>query len=171
MQYGTIVLILFVTMLIYYAVVIVMDIRRLKVEQAAMQKDNEEDIDISDELKHFQPAQISREHPDGEPAKEKKNEEKKEDNPQNTAEQKEDADATAKNDGADAPKQESPSDEKKDETSQATPKEKPFRREGYREAVMTDGIPVERLIEETNKQVETGNSDLGAVIMDCEKAK
>lgn len=52
-----------------------------------------------------------------------------------------------------------------------TKKKKSFRREGYREAIMTDGVPVERILEEVNQLAETGTSDLGAVIVSCENAK
>lgn len=45
------------------------------------------------------------------------------------------------------------------------------RRPGYREAVMTDGILVENLIEEVNRLAETGTSDLGTVIYTCENAR
>ena len=40
----------------------------------------------------------------------------------------------------------------------------------YREAIMTDGILVENIIQEINRLVETGTSDLGAVIFSCENA-
>ena len=36
---------------------------------------------------------------------------------------------------------------------------------------MTDGVPVERRLEEVNQLAETGTSDLGAVIVSCENAK
>ena len=40
----------------------------------------------------------------------------------------------------------------------------------YREAIMTDGILVENIIQEINRLAETGTSDLGAVIFSCENA-
>lgn len=48
--------------------------------------------------------------------------------------------------------------------------EKPFHRPGYREAIMTDGILVEDIIHEINRLAETGTSDLGTVIFNCENA-
>lgn len=44
-------------------------------------------------------------------------------------------------------------------------------RPGYREAVMTDGILVENLMEEVNRLAETGSGDLGLVIYTCENAR
>lgn len=42
---------------------------------------------------------------------------------------------------------------------------------GYREAIMTDGILVEKLIDEIERLVETGTCDLGTVIFNCENAR
>lgn len=41
----------------------------------------------------------------------------------------------------------------------------------YREAIMTDGILVEKLIDEIERLVETGTCDLGTVIFNCENAR
>lgn len=49
--------------------------------------------------------------------------------------------------------------------------EKTPHRPGYREAVMTDGILVEDLMEEVNRLAETGSGDLGLVIYTCENAR
>lgn len=49
--------------------------------------------------------------------------------------------------------------------------EKPSQHSGYREAIMTDGILVENLIDEIERLVETGTCDLGAVIFNCENAR
>lgn len=49
--------------------------------------------------------------------------------------------------------------------------EKPSQSSGYREAIMTDGILVENLIDEIERLVETGTCDLGAVIFNCENAR
>lgn len=51
------------------------------------------------------------------------------------------------------------------------PKKKGFRRPGYREAVMTDGILVDDLIHEIDRLAESGTSDLGLVIYTCENAR
>ena len=138
MQYQQIVLLLFVAMLAYYAVMIVLDIQRAKATALAEQnKDNEEEIDISDEAQNFHTAHVSRENPDG-------------------SMQVKRVDSTKQDVKHDAPDNE---------------KKKSFRREGYREAIMTDGVPVERILEEVNQLAETGTSDLGAVIVSCENAK
>ena len=52
-----------------------------------------------------------------------------------------------------------------------SPQEKGFRRPGYREAVMTDGILVDDLIHEIDRLAESGTSDLGLVIYTCENAR
>lgn len=46
-----------------------------------------------------------------------------------------------------------------------------FRRPGYREAIMTDGILVDDLIYEIDRLAESGTSDLGLVIYTCENAR
>ena len=46
-----------------------------------------------------------------------------------------------------------------------------FRRPGYREAIMTDGILVDDLIHEIDRLAETGTSDLGLVIYTCENVR
>ena len=46
-----------------------------------------------------------------------------------------------------------------------------FRRPGYREAIMTDGILVDDLIHEIDMLAETGTGDLGLVIYTCENAR
>lgn len=73
----------------------------------------------------------------------------------------------------DEPKNEESKDEeqKEEKNTDDNPKEEPFQRPGYREAIMTDGIAVEHLIEEVNRLAETGTSDLGEVIFRCENAK
>ena len=54
MQYGQIVFILFIAFLLYYAVLIVMDIQKAKAAQLAEQDNHtEEEIDISDEAQPF----------------------------------------------------------------------------------------------------------------------
>ena len=62
MQYGQIVFLLFIALLFYYAALIVLDIQMAKAMQAAeMDKQSEEEIDISDEAQNFKPVRISRE--------------------------------------------------------------------------------------------------------------
>ena len=65
MQYGQIVFLLFIVLLLYYAALIVLDIQRAKAMQVAEQdKQSEEDIDISDEAQTFKPVKVSRDEPD-----------------------------------------------------------------------------------------------------------
>lgn len=68
-------------------------------------------------------------------------------------------------------------EEKKEGTANERQEETPpdaasgFRRPGYREAIMTDGILVDDLIHEIDRLAETGTSDLGMVIYTCENAR
>lgn len=141
MQYGQIVFLLFIVLLFYYAALIVLDIMKAKVAQAAeLESQSEEDIDISDEAKTFKPFKISRDEP-----KQKENE----------PEEQANSDSEAKSDW----EQPEPNSEK------------PFHRPSFREAIMTDGILVEDLVVEVNKMVENGTCDLGSLIADCENAK
>ena len=61
MQYGQIVFLLFIAFLFYYAVLIVLDIQKAKMAQAAEQENHtEEEIDISDEAQSFKPIKVGR---------------------------------------------------------------------------------------------------------------
>lgn len=132
MQYGQIVFLLFIAFLFYYAVLIVLDIQKAKMVQAAEQENHtEEEIDISDEAQSFKPIKVGRE----EPSKQQTG-----NNPE-----------TVNND------------------DKEEPGEKRYH-PGYREAIMTDGILVDNLIEEINRLAETSTSDLGTVIFNCENA-
>lgn len=134
MQYGQIVFLLFIAFLFYYAVLIVLDIQKAKMAQAAEQENHsEEEIDISDEARSFKPVRIERDEP-----------------LRQQTEDKPESDNVGKSD---------------------SPPEKPYHYPGYREAIMTDGILVDNLIEEINRMAETGTSDLGVVIFNCENAK
>lgn len=134
MQYGQIVFLLFIAFLFYYAILIVLDIQKAKMAQAAEQENHsEEEIDISDEARSFKPVRIERDEP-----------------PRQQTEDKPESDNVGKSD---------------------SPPEKPYHHPGYREAIMTDGILVDNLIEEINRMAETGTSDLGVVIFNCENAK
>lgn len=143
MQYGQIVFLLFTALVLYYAALIVLDIQKARAAQAAEQDDNaEEDIDISDEAQTFKAVKVSRDEP------EKQQEESGESSAQSQSKESEDT-----------------------SQEQPTESEKPFRRPGYREAVMTDGILVEDLLTEINRLTETGSCDLGALIFTCENAR
>ena len=64
MQYGQIVFLLFIAFLFYYAVLIVLDIQKAKMAQAAEQENHtEEEIDISDEAQSFKPIKVGRDEP------------------------------------------------------------------------------------------------------------
>lgn len=140
MQYGQIVLLLFVAMVFYYAALIFMDFQRAKaVKDAEQESHREEDIDISEEAQSFRPIKINRDEPDS----------KGKDNAGNPESNNE----SNNSDGTDKSAPESES------TGHV-----------YREAIMTDGILVENIIQEINRLAETGTSDLGAVIFSCENA-
>ena len=56
MTYGQVILILFVVLIGYYGFLIFMDIQYLKAAEAAAQENQaEEEIDITDEARSFQP--------------------------------------------------------------------------------------------------------------------
>ena len=144
MQYGQIVFLLFVAMVFYYAAMILMDFQRTKAAQNAEQdSQKEEDIDISEEARSFRPIRINRDEPDS-----------KEGNPQQ--------------DNAENPDSNNESNNTDGTEKSATNSESS--RHVYREAIMTDGILVENIIQEINRLAETGTSDLGAVIFSCENA-
>ena len=152
MQYRQIVILLFIALLFYYAALIVLDIMKAKAAQVAeLESQSEEDIDISDEAHTFKPFRVSRDEP------------KKD----NESEEQSNADSETNSKQSDT---DSSSDNvtKSNEESQ---EEKPFKRPGHREAIMTDGILVEDLIDEINKLVETATCDLGLVIVNCEDAR
>lgn len=152
MQYGQIVILLFIALLFYYAALIVLDIMKAKAAQVAeLESHTEEDIDISDEAQTFKPFKISRDEP-----KHKEESNEKSDSNSVTNSKLTDSDSSSDN------------VTKSNEESQ---EEKPFKRPGHREPIMTDGIFVEDLVVEVNKMMETGTSDLGSVIHDCENAR
>ena len=147
MQYGQIVFLLFVAMVFYYAAMILMDFQRAKAAQNAEQdSQKEEDIDISEEARSFRPIRINRDEPES----------KEESSEQNNTENPESNNESNNSDGT----------EKSASKSESS-------RHVYREAIMTDGILVENIIQEINRLAETGTtgtSDLGAVIFSCENA-
>lgn len=71
----------------------------------------------------------------------------------------------------DEPEKQADSSDDKFEQNQASNTEKVSQHSGYREAIMTDGILVEKLIDEIERLVETGTCDLGTVIFNCENAR
>lgn len=59
-MYGQIISFLFVILIMYYVVMILLDLQKAKAAKAAeLEKNPEEEIDISDEAKTFKPVLIS----------------------------------------------------------------------------------------------------------------
>lgn len=64
MQYGEIVSILLVCLVLYYAAMIALDIYKARMAKSAEQESrSEEEIDISDEARTFKPMLVSRDEP------------------------------------------------------------------------------------------------------------
>ncbi len=185
-MYGQIISFLFVLLILYYVVMILLDIQKAKAAKAAeLEKNSEEEIDISDEAQTFKPVLISRDEPqkvqaqqtsedacqDAAEASEDKlptdDKESKETAPQKSENESDQniQGKTGKADNTDDSKA-APSPE----TQEEKPDHKPFRREGYREALMTDGLEVERLIEEAEVLAETGKGPLGGILYDVRSA-
>lgn len=148
-MYFKIITFLIFVMVMYYAVMIILDIRTQKAKAAAdADKDSEVDIDITDEAGSFKPVLVSREEKIQAPL------------PQDgeTAE--------GESDFSDKEEQEEPylSGERKPEDK------KNFRRSDYREPIMTGGYLVEDLIEEIDKEAEDRDSDLAQIIHVWERA-
>ena len=154
MEYEQIVTLLFVVLLGYYAFLIVSDLQKARTAQLAEQENQmEEDIDISDEAQNFHPKQVGRkgdEMKEGQQVKLEKSSTK------------------------DASQHPTPSSELNtaiNSQEKIEKSKKTFQRQGYREAIMTDGIGVDELIRQIEKLAETGCSDLGNVIYQCESAR
>jgi len=156
MQYGQIVLLITVGFIIYYIAMIVMDLQKANAAKAAeADNDNEEEIDISDEAKRFNPIKVSREEK-SKPAETEKDNNTQEQQPSNTE--------NAQNEQA-AEKADEPKNEEIPKEEQAPV------RPNLREPLMTDGIDTRRLIELIDKGAETGDFGLGALVMSCNNAK
>lgn len=204
-MYGQIISFLFLILILYYAVMIFLDIQKAKAVKAAeLEKNNEEEIDISDEASTFKPVMITRDEApknnSGSDSTENR-ENNKTDNEVKTDDQKSETskpetptpeppaqEKKPASEKSDRPTPEVPHVEKpepakasteermaQDSAEEDSPKssqsaEKPFRRPGYREAIMTGYISVDSLINEANKLAETGEWDLGNVIHTCDNA-
>ena len=192
-------------LILYYVVVILLDIQKAKAAKAAeMEKNPEEEIDISDEANTFQPIVISRDEP-------KKSQEARQEREEKTGEsagqsKSEDCHQPDTNE-SDRDKKESPVDKpvqenatpaappaipadlatptnpdtenrkpesdetgKKDMAEDDNRQNVPFRREGYREPLMTGGLTVDELLLEVDELVETGSGPLGEIIYECRSA-
>lgn len=194
MTYGQVIMILFVGLVLYYAFLIFTDIQKARAAEAAEQENHmEEDIDISEEARSFQPKKVNREEP-------KKEEENKE-----VVENKESSDngmqqENSNNEGKEEPDEpegesERPasennqdtetaeSDEEQDDTESDTSdkdkmettskkfSEEQSSRTTYREAIMTDGILADDIFKVIDRLAETGECDLGTIIYSCENMR
>lgn len=191
-MYGQIISFLFVLLILYYVVMILLDLQKMKAAKAAeLEKNSEEDIDISDEANTFQPIIISRDEPQKAQATEAQTTEKTgESTGQSESKDYHQSDTTE----SDKDKRESPVDKPEPKTpnggsvtseppsSKPDPelKDKPdevkrapntFKREGYREPTMTDGVPIEQLIDQVDEYAESGKGPLGEVIFECRSAQ
>lgn len=132
-MYGQVISFLLVLLILYYVVMIMLDIQKDKAAKAAeLEKNHEDEIDISDEASTFKPVMISRDEP------------KKE----HSIEMPDTSETNEENGNTDS-----------------------IKREGYREAYMTDGIPVEQIIQQVDEFAETGKGPLGEIICECRNAK
>lgn len=186
-------------LILYYVVMILLDIQKAKAAKAAeLEKNPEEEIDISDEANTFQPIVISRDEPKkpqapGQETEEKNGESagqsKSEDCRQSDTNE---SDKDKKESPVDKPSQEyaapvtppaSPADQdtdkKKTESDDTVKKDMaedekrqsvPFRREGYREPLMTGGLTVDELLLEVDELAETGSGPLAEIIHECRSA-
>ena len=99
MTYGQVILILFVVLIGYYGFLIFMDIQHLKAAEAAAQENqSEEEIDITDEARSFQPQQVTRD--DKKKEEEKKKEEAGNENDSNTEKQQDESSQNQSADGS-----------------------------------------------------------------------
>lgn len=196
-MYGQIISFLFVILIIYYVVMIFLDLRKAKAAKAAeMEKNSEEEIDISDEANTFKPVLITRDDPNKTPIQDAtENPEDSSTNKKKVPEQTEpneitptnkepetSVSSTTPNDSTQSPqepiskdkepteKPESSKENEEKEAQQPLSTDKPFRREGYREAAMTGGLDVETLLAQVDQLAETGTCPLGQVIHECQSA-
>ncbi len=174
---------------------ILLDLQKANAAKAAeLEKNSEEEIDISDEANTFKPVLITRDDPNKaaiqettenpeDSSEDKKKVPKKTEANEITAAVKEpeaSVDSTTQSNATQPPQKpiseekesiEKPEPSKENEDSQQSPaSEKPFRREGYREAAMTGGLDVETLLAQVDQLAETGTCPLGQVIHECQSA-
>lgn len=186
-------------LILYYVVMILLDIQKAKAAKAAeMEKNPEEEIDISDEANTFQPIVISRDEPKKSKAAGQETEEKtgesagqsksedchQPDTNESDRDKKESpVDKPAQNNGThvtppaspaipetEKRKPESEDTGKKDMTEDDKRQDVPFRREGYREPLMTGGLTVDELLLEVDELAETGSGPLAEIIHECRSA-
>lgn len=186
-------------LILYYVVMILLDIRKANAMKAAeLEKNSEEEIDISDEADTFKPVLITREDPNKVPATDteklsdtSEEESRIDDNRIESGDKESNSDTDTQDEisgGNPEPKynplgtenitgynqpektDNKPSDFSADSDSETKADEKPFRRDGYREALMTDGLEVERFLEEAELLASTGKCSLGDVVYEIHDA-
>ena len=201
-MYGQIISFLFVLLILYYVVMILLDLRKAKTAKAAeLEKNSEEEIDISDEANTFRPTLIIREDPNksqtvvttgDDEAKTENDSEKSVDSENN--EKSTEVNKASENESTETELRKKSESDKltlvspEDTDSQGTKKqrvnhsasqeseytekgsdEKPFRREGYREPLMTDGLEVGRFLEEAEILAATGKGSLENTVYEIHK--
>lgn len=201
-MYGQIISFLFVLLILYYVVMILLDLRKAKTAKAAeLEKNSEEEIDISDEANTFRPTLIIREDPnksqtlvstDDDEAKTENDSEKSVDS--GNSEKSTDVNKASENESTETEQRkksesdkhtlEPPEDadfpgskkQKVNHSASQEPEytekgsdEKPFRREGYREPLMTDGLEVGRFLEEAEILAATGKGSLENTVYEIHK--
>lgn len=192
-MYGQIISFLFVILIIYYVVMILLDLQKAKAAKAAeLEKDSEEEIDISDEANTFKPVLITRDDPNKTSIQETSDDSNEEENKE--TEKKEDKENKEANKDSIPSEERTPSKEtsisqepivskdfellrdaktapeNEEESPQPLHNDKPFRREGYREPSMTGFLDIDDLLEQVDHLAETGTGPLAQVIHDCQSA-
>lgn len=195
MTYGQVILLLFVGLVLYYAFLIVMDIQKARSAEAAEQENHmEEDIDISEEARSFQPKKVNREEPKKEEEnkessdngiqQENSNSEGKEDpdepmdeSEKSASENNQDTETSESDEEQDDIESKTSNKDKLDEstedasTEEQSKSEEQSSRTTYREAIMTDGILVDDIFKVIDRLAETGECDLGTIIYSCENMR
>lgn len=192
-MYGQIISFLFVLLILYYVVMILLDIQKAKAAKAAeLEKTSEEDIDISDEANTFQPIIISRDEPPKAQATESQATEKAGESTEQTISkdyhqsETQGSDQEKKVSSVEKPsntgflssgQSDTPDTSKETETQQSEAQDKPkeqktqpYKREGYREPLMTGAVPVETILQQVDEFAETGQGPLGEIIFECRSA-
>lgn len=195
MTYGQVIMLLFLGLVLYYAFLIVTDIQKARAAETAEQENHmEEDIDISEEARSFQPKKVNRE----EPKKEEENKESSDngeqqensnnkgkespDEPTDESEEpasdnNQDTETTESDEEQDDAESDTSDDEELEESTDEAPTEEQLKgekqssRTTYREAIMTDGILVDDIFKVIDRLAETGECDLGTIIYSCENMR
>lgn len=162
-MYMQVIGVLVVILLLYYATMIALDIRKQKATRnAELENSPEVDIDISDEAETFKPVMITRDEPQKASSAQPDN---------NTEAVSEQSSENVPDNGEEFSQEDAVFNDRSTSEQEPSFIEEPFRRPGYREPVITDGVVVERLLETVNRIAETGESDLGNLIYRCESAR